>query len=182
MNAGRRLAEAVTGVFKDGVQRLRDDARQACRHRPSCRQSLVYRRKDGLAVRLFYICRLCDSQMLCHLTTAEHDAGWVAHYAYRLDQMWERHHNWLGRKSQGMQRQPSEYLRTNTYFTFQKDPVAVETRERVGLDRLMWASDYPHSDSTWPHSQKVIERDFAGVPDDDLRAILHDNAAKLYGL
>jgi len=76
MNAGRRLAEAVTGVFKDGVQRLRDDTRQACRHRPSCRQSLVYRRKDGLAVRLFYICRLCDSQMLCHLTTAEHDAGW----------------------------------------------------------------------------------------------------------
>jgi len=46
----------------------------------------------------------------------------------------------------------------------------------------MWASDYPHSDSTWPHSQKVIERDFAGVPDDDLRAILHDNAARLYNL
>jgi len=101
---------------------------------------------------------------------------------FAFDQMWERHHNWLGRRSQGLQRQPSEYLRTNTYFTFQKDPVAVETRERVGLDRLMWASDYPHSDSTWPHSQKVIERDFAGVPDDDLRAILHDNAAKLYNL
>ena len=116
------------------------------------------------------------------VVSAEHDAGWVAHYAYRLDQMWERHHNWLGRKSQGLQRQPSEYLRTNTYFTFQKDPVAVETRERVGLDRLMWASDYPHSDSTWPHSQKVIERDFAGVPDDDLRAILHDNVATLYNL
>ena len=116
------------------------------------------------------------------VVSAEHDAGWVAHYSYRLDQMWERHHNWLGRRSQGLQRQPSEYLRTNTYFTFQKDPVAVETRERVGLDRLMWASDYPHSDSTWPHSQKVIERDFAGVPDDDLRAILHDNAAKLYNL
>ncbi|MEY2421187.1 MAG: hypothetical protein QOI95_1254 [Acidimicrobiaceae bacterium] len=116
------------------------------------------------------------------VVSAEHDAGWVAHYSYRLDQMWERHHNWLGRKSRGLQRQPSEYLRTNTYFTFQKDPVAVETRERVGIDRLMWASDYPHSDSTWPHSQKVIERDFAGVPDDDLRAILHDNAVKLYNL
>jgi len=76
MNAGRRLAEAVTGVLEDRVQRLRDDAAHVGRHRPSFRQALVYRRKDGLAVRLFYICRLCDSQMLCHLTTAEHDAGW----------------------------------------------------------------------------------------------------------
>jgi uncharacterized protein len=77
---------------------------------------------------------------------------------------------------------PSEYLRSNVWFTFQKDPVAVETRHRVGLDRLMWASDYPHSDSTWPHSLKVIERDFAGIPASDLTAIVHDNAAALYGL
>src|SRR5205823_1143620 len=83
--------------------------------------------------------------------------------AYRLDQMYERHHNWLGRNAAPIRRQPSEYLRDNCWFTFQKDPVAVETRERVGIGQLMWASDYPHSDSTWPHSRKVIERDFAGV-------------------
>jgi len=46
----------------------------------------------------------------------------------------------------------------------------------------MWASDYPHSDSTWPHSRKVIERDFDGVPDSDLRPIIHDNAAALYSI
>jgi hypothetical protein len=46
----------------------------------------------------------------------------------------------------------------------------------------MWASDYPHSDSTWPHSRKVIERDFAGVNDDDLAAMVGGNAAALYGL
>ena len=46
----------------------------------------------------------------------------------------------------------------------------------------MWASDYPHSDSTWPHSRKVIERDFAGVPSDELARIVGDNAAELYGL
>ena len=60
--------------------------------------------------------------------------------------------------------------------------MAVETRHRVGVTQLMWASDYPHSDSTWPHSRKVIERDFAGIPEADLHAIVADNAASLYGL
>jgi predicted TIM-barrel fold metal-dependent hydrolase len=116
------------------------------------------------------------------VVSAEHDGGWVAHYAYRLDQMYERHHSWLGRRAAAIRRQPSEYLRTNVWYTFQKDPVAVETRHRVGVGQLMWASDYPHSDSTWPHSRKVIERDFAGVPADELDAIVRGNAAALYGV
>ncbi len=43
---------------------------------PHAGQSLVYRRKEGLAVRLFYVCRLCDTQMLCRLASAKHDTGW----------------------------------------------------------------------------------------------------------
>jgi predicted TIM-barrel fold metal-dependent hydrolase len=46
----------------------------------------------------------------------------------------------------------------------------------------MWASDYPHSDSTWPHSRKVIERDFDGVPDDELALLVGGNAARVYDL
>ena len=111
----------------------------------------------------------------------QNDAGWVAHFAYRMDQMSERHTNWLGHGRVNL-RPPSEYLGENCWYTFQKDPVAVETRDRVGLRQLMWASDYPHSDSTWPHSRKVIERDFAGIPAGDLAAIIHDNAAALYGI
>jgi predicted TIM-barrel fold metal-dependent hydrolase len=45
----------------------------------------------------------------------------------------------------------------------------------------MWASDYPHSDSTWPHSRKVIGRDFEGVDDDDLALLVGGNAARVYG-
>ncbi len=115
------------------------------------------------------------------VVSAEHDAGWVAHFAYRLDQMFDRHHNWLGRGVE-LDRTPSERLRENCWYTFQKDPIAVETRERVGVSQLMWASDYPHSDSTWPHSQQVIERDFKGISAEDLNAIVGGNAARLYGL
>lgn len=122
-----------------------------------------------------------DRHPQLEVVSAEHDAGWVAHFSYRMDQMSERHANWLGH-GRVNERTPGEYLRENCWYTFQKDPVAVETRERVGLTQLMWASDYPHSDSTWPHSRKVIERDFGGVPDADVAAIVHDNAAALYGV
>ena len=115
------------------------------------------------------------------VVSAEHDAGWVAHFAYRYDQMFERHHNWLGAGIR-IDRQPSEYLRSQVWYTFQKDPVAAETRERVGVGQLMWASDYPHSDSTWPHSRQVIERDFKGVPHAELERIVGENARDLYGL
>jgi predicted TIM-barrel fold metal-dependent hydrolase len=142
--------------------------------------NVVQQVQQTLALLIFG--KVFDRHPTLEVVSAEHDAGWVAHYAYRLDQMWDRHQSWLGRRSAGMLRQPSEYLRDNAWFTFQKDPVAVETRDRVGVDRLMWASDYPHSDSTWPHSRKVIEQDFAGVPDADLDAILAGNAAALYGL
>jgi predicted TIM-barrel fold metal-dependent hydrolase len=46
----------------------------------------------------------------------------------------------------------------------------------------MCASDFPHTDSTWPESRKVVERDFAGVPEDVRQKIVFDNAAKLYGI
>ena len=115
------------------------------------------------------------------MVSAEHDAGWVAHYMHRVDQLYDRHRHWLGTDVE-IRHAPGEYVATNACYTFQKDPVAVETRQRVGVTQLMWASDYPHSDSTWPHSRKVIERDFVGTPDDEVGLLVGGNAASLYEL
>ena len=52
----------------------------------------------------------------------------------------------------------------------------------IGADRVMWASDYPHADSTWPHSRETIERNFAGVSPEQIRAITRGNVAALYGI
>ncbi len=128
---------------------------------------------------LFVFGGIFDRHPTLKLVSAEHDGGWVAHYTHRLDQLFERHRHWLGTDVE-IRRRPSEYVGANAYFTFQKDPIAVETRHRVGVTQLMWASDYPHSDSTWPHSRKVIERDFGGVPDDELELLVGGNAARVY--
>ncbi|MBI3798620.1 MAG: amidohydrolase family protein [Deltaproteobacteria bacterium] len=60
--------------------------------------------------------------------------------------------------------------------------MGLATCQFLGVDNFLWASDYPHVDSTWPHSQSVIEQHFAGMPAGDKQKILCDNAAKLYGI
>jgi len=113
------------------------------------------------------------------VVSVENDVGWIPHYLERLDHGGEKfrafdpHHLHL---------RPSEYFRRHVAATFQEDPIGIRLREAVGIGSLLWASDYPHTDSTWPRSREVIARDFAGVPETELRRIVRDNAARLYGL
>jgi predicted TIM-barrel fold metal-dependent hydrolase len=54
--------------------------------------------------------------------------------------------------------------------------------DMVNVERLMWANDFPHSDSTWPWSQEMLAEHTAGLSDRDRDRILHDNVAELYEL
>ncbi len=77
---------------------------------------------------------------------------------------------------------PTEYFRRQVFATFIDGRVGVASREFVGVENIMWSSDYPHTVSTWPHSREVVERDFKDVPANEKRQIVRDNAARLYGL
>jgi uncharacterized protein len=66
------------------------------------------------------------------------------------------------------------------WATFQDDPAGTGTYQFFGADRYMWASDFPHTDSTWPHSQAAIGRDLASVPEEVTSKIVCGNAGKLY--
>ena len=85
----------------------------------------------------------------------EADAGWVPHYMYRMDHAYKRHRNWLP-AGQALSKLPSEYFAENIYTTFQDDWVAFKTADLMNWHRLMWANDFPHSDSTWPWSQEML--------------------------
>jgi predicted TIM-barrel fold metal-dependent hydrolase len=110
---------------------------------------------------------------------AEADAGWVPHYLYRMDHAYKRHRNWLAPGIE-LSRLPSEYFSEHIYTTFQDDWVAFKMADEMNWRRLLWASDFPHSDSTWPWSQDVIAEQTAGLSETQKRAILCDNVAALY--
>ena len=112
------------------------------------------------------------------IVSVENDVGWIPHYLERLDHAGEK---FRGFDRQGLDRAPSAYFRRQVAATFQEARLGVALRDAIGVESLLWASDYPHTDSTWPHSRAVIARDFAGVPGADVRRIVCDNAAALYG-
>ena len=89
------------------------------------------------------------------IVCVEADAGWVPHYMYRMDHAYKRHRNWLP-PGQALSKLPSEYFAENIYTTFQDDWVAFKTADLMNWRRLMWANDFPHSDSTWPWSQEML--------------------------
>ncbi len=109
----------------------------------------------------------------------EADAGWVPHYMYRMDHAYQRHRNWLP-AGQELSKLPSEYFAENIYTTFQDDWVAFKTANLMNWKRLMWANDFPHSDSTWPWSQDMLKEHASDLSAEQQRAILCQNAAELY--
>ncbi len=111
------------------------------------------------------------------IVSAENDSGWLPHFMYRADHAWEKFRFF---NKEPLPMPPSEYMKRNLYATFQDDPIGPSTWDFFGADNYMWASDFPHTDSTWPNSLEVIKKDFAKVPAEVTQKIVFDNAKRLY--
>ena len=113
------------------------------------------------------------------MVAVETGIGWIPHYTEWMDDNFLRHRFHTGVH---LKRMPSEYFKENIWATFITDPHGIESRHQIGVDHIMWSSDYPHSNSDWPNSQRTIAYELRNVPEDERRKIVRDNAAKLYGL
>jgi predicted TIM-barrel fold metal-dependent hydrolase len=113
------------------------------------------------------------------IVSVENEIGWLPHFLARLDHGAAKYREVAGLK---LDLTPSEYFHRQVAATFQEDRIGVDARAQIGIESLMWASDYPHSDSTWPRSREVIARDFAGVSDAERAQIVAGNVARVYGI
>lgn len=108
----------------------------------------------------------------------ESGTGWLAWILYAMDDVVKRRHMWQRPKLSML---PSEYFKRQGYITFGDDPVGLLTRELTGVNGIMWGSDYPHEEGTFPNSREVIDQIFRDLPEEDTRKIVGENAARLYG-
>ena len=79
------------------------------------------------------------------------------------------------------ERMPSDFFHENVFVTFQEDVAGIMTRHITGVDNIMWGSDFPHTESTWPRSREVLGELLEDVPADEVARMTHGNAARVFG-
>jgi len=111
--------------------------------------------------------------------SAENNGGWVPHFVERVDKAMA-----TGRFTfpTALTMTPGEYFHRQVFVTYIDDPIAIANRQLIGVDNLMWSSDYPHNASTWPRSQELVARDFKDADPSERRKIVRDNVLSVYNL
>ncbi len=112
------------------------------------------------------------------IAMSEGGIAWVAGLIDRLDNIMARSGYGAGWPDKRVS--PSECLRRNFWFCMIDDPSTISTRHAIGVDNILFESDYPHGDGTWPDTQAVMKRMLGNLPIDEIRKIAHQNASKLY--
>jgi predicted TIM-barrel fold metal-dependent hydrolase len=111
----------------------------------------------------------------------ESNIGWIPTFLEQTDDMFRRY-RFFSKALHEMKGMPSDIFFRNFHATFMMDTVGIENRHRLEVDHLMFSTDYPHSGCDWPQTRNVIEKIFRGVPRDEVKKMLCDNARALYGL
>jgi predicted TIM-barrel fold metal-dependent hydrolase len=109
---------------------------------------------------------------------AEVDSGWVPYFKEQIDGNYLRLRATSDFRIRDL---PSRYVDRHVSTTFINDAFAVRLRYDIGVDRMLWSSDYPHISANWPHSRTVLLATFSGVPPHEADQILAGNASRLYG-
>jgi predicted TIM-barrel fold metal-dependent hydrolase len=112
------------------------------------------------------------------IAMSEGGIGWIPYALERMDYVYEHHHSWTGADFGG--RRPSDVYRDHIVTCFIDDASGLELRHRVGIDSITWECDYPHSDSTWPHSPELLGKSLVGIPDDEVDKMTHLNAMRVF--
>jgi predicted TIM-barrel fold metal-dependent hydrolase len=114
------------------------------------------------------------------VVSLEYEAAWAATLIQAMDYTYTqraRRESWYRFKGDAL---PSDFYHRNVYISFQEDALGIRLRDVVGIDNLVWGSDYPHAESTFPHSRKILGEMLADVPFDEQKRILDTNPTRLY--
>ncbi len=112
------------------------------------------------------------------LVLAEAGIGWLPYFINRLDMEWEALRDKL---DYAPELSPSQLFERQVMSTFEEEPLGAQLIPHLGAGNCMWASDYPHTDSTFPNSMKAIDEALGALSEEDRRKVTVTNCAELYG-
>jgi predicted TIM-barrel fold metal-dependent hydrolase len=112
---------------------------------------------------------------------SEGQIGWIPHLMHRMDVVWEENRGWGG-VGDKVPNPPSSYFKDHIWGCFFDDPNGLLLIDQIGEDNITYESDYPHSDSTWPRTREIAEKQMAGLSDQQRYKVVRGNAIKLFGL
>ena len=112
---------------------------------------------------------------------SEGQIGWIPYILERADTVWQEHRAWIG-AADTVPEPPSTYYHRNVFGCFFRDYHGIKTRDDIGIDTITFETDYPHTDSTWPHTKKVAEEHLAGLTYEEKYKILRGNAIRMLSL
>jgi predicted TIM-barrel fold metal-dependent hydrolase len=107
---------------------------------------------------------------------SEYDASWLPILKYRVDRI-ERFPG-----LSPLKKPARAYIDENIVVGIINDPLAAKLRHEIGLDRIMWGSDFPHPPCPYPHTRERIGEILAGIPEADRAAIVSGNVSRVYGI
>ncbi len=116
-----------------------------------------------------------------NLAYSEGQIGWIPYILERADDVWHEHRAWGG-VADRVPEPPSTYWHRQVYGCFFRDRHGLESLDRIGEDNVTYETDYPHTDSTWPHTRKVAMELTAGLAPDVVRKIMRGNAIRMLSL
>ena len=110
----------------------------------------------------------------------EFELAWAPFFIRSMDNVYtERVSGLRGYRFKGSAL-PSDFVKSNVFFSFQEDDLGIQMRSAIGVDNLLWGSDYPHAESTFPKSREIVDRIMQGVPKEEVTKIVCGNAARVY--
>jgi predicted TIM-barrel fold metal-dependent hydrolase len=131
-----------------------------------------------LVVANFLYSRILERFPKLKVVFAETSLAWGAYELELADHQFERQRL----HTEGYDLLPSVLFKRQCHLVGWFDSTGLKTRHHIGLDNVLWSTNFPQSTSTWPESRRAIARCFDGIPENEKRQVLVDNPAKLYKL
>lgn len=115
------------------------------------------------------------------LCLSECQIGWIPYVLGRIDRLWEFNGSYTGIR-EVLPDRPSTFFHSNIHVTFFEDAFGVSVIDEIGVDNVMFETDYPHGDSVWPDCLTVAERETAGLSPENIEKVVRGNARRLFRL